>query len=231
MFIPLSVVLPLCRVITANNMVHVQLHTLLIRTSGKAPNHRRSSFLLYHLPIISCPSEDHHHNFFQWPREALLPKCLIPPFPPSTLSSKVSLQACPHLLLLMDRIFHQDLGVPHHHHLTSLQTEVLLHLSLGHPIVTLKTDSLLRPTFKGPGVPRHLSMVNNGLNPQWGTNLEALQNIITEKTLTLSNQTWSRIQTLYIFIKTVRVPRQVQPTGVRHIISMRTEEVHPPLAR
>lgn len=226
MFLPLYVVLRPCQVRTASNMVHLQLHTLPIRTNGQAPNHHHSnSSLLVQFLRISCHPEDHHHHSLQWPREALLLKCLIPPFLLSTLDSKAHLQASLHLLLLMDRTVypHQD-SLVLHHHLISQQTEVLCHLSQGHLPLTLITDSLLRPTSQGPGVLCHLSMVTMGLNLQWETNLEGLQNSIIKTIQTHLSLTWTRIQTHSIFLKTIRVPRQ--HTGDLQLTSMRTEEAH-----
>lgn len=169
MFLPMYGVLPPCRVTAASNTVHLQLHILPIRTSGQAHSHLCSSslFLDHHLRIL-CLSEGHHHHSLQWPREALHPEYLIPPFPHSDLDSKAPLQACPHLLLLMDRTVYLHLdSLDLHHHSVSLQTEVSLHPSQGHLLLTLITDSLLRPTSQGLGAPRHLSMVTMGLNPRW----------------------------------------------------------------
>lgn len=164
MFLPLYAVFPLCRVTAASSMVHLHLHTPLIRASGQALSHKHhhsSSLLLDSFLRISCYLEDHHH-FLPWPREALLLKCLIFPFPLSTLDSKASLQGTLHLLLLRDRIVwrHQDSPVLHHYpHSISLQTEVLLPLSQDHLLLILIIEFLLRPSFQAPGAPLHLSIV------------------------------------------------------------------------
>ena len=167
MFLPLYVHLLQCKVTAVSNMAHLQLHTLPIRTSGQAPSHHRnSSLFLDHLLRVSCHPEDHHHHSLQWPREALLLKCLIPPFPLNTLDNKAHLQASPCLLVLMDRTayLHQD-SQAHHHLLISPQTEVPYQLLRVHLLVTL-IGFLLRPTSKDLGVLLHLSMVTLGPNSQ-----------------------------------------------------------------
>lgn len=42
---------------------------------------------------------------------------------------------------------------------------------------------------------------------------------------------WTRIQTLSTFLKTIRLPHQVQLTEDLHLTSMRTEEDNLPVAR
>lgn len=221
-------VLPRIQVTAVRSSPRLRLHTLLIRTSGRVPSHHHSSssHLLDHHPRLSCHPE-YHHRSLQWRREGLLLKCSIPPFLLSTLHNKVRHQACPYLLVLMDRALCRDSPVLHPL-LISLQTEVLPHPSHHHHPVTLITGFLLHPSSQEPGAPLHLSTVTAGLNPRWWTHLGDLQNSIT-KTLVISSSTWTRIQTLSICLK--RALHQVRPTGDLQLISMRTGEVHFPVGR